>query len=92
MAGYWPFFFAFFMDREEVEVDKNAKKDEANIQISILNKHCQQRIYHGQNENIFLTGPTRDIPREQEWLGLPVRTQDSLYLARSRIRPYNKIP
>ena len=35
MAGYWPSsFFAFFMDRDEVEVHKNAKKNEANIQPS----------------------------------------------------------
>ena len=32
MAGYWPSsFFAFFVDRDEVEVHKNAKKDEAAI-------------------------------------------------------------
>ena len=68
--------FCVFYGPEEVEVDKNAKKDEANIQISWLNKLCQQRIYHGQNENIFLTGPTRDIPREQEWLGLLVNNTE----------------
>ena len=28
MAGYWPSsFFAFFMDRDEVEVHENAKKE-----------------------------------------------------------------
>ena len=36
MAGYWPssFFFCVFMDRDEVEVHKLAKKNEANIQPS----------------------------------------------------------
>ena len=34
MAGYWPSFFCVFMDRDEVEVHKNAKKNEANIQPS----------------------------------------------------------
>ena len=36
VAGYWPSsFFCVFMDRDEVEVHKNAKKkDEANIQPS----------------------------------------------------------
>ena len=28
MAGYWPsYLFAFFMDRDEVEVHKNAKRE-----------------------------------------------------------------
>ena len=26
MAGYWPFFFCAFVDRDDVEVHKNAKK------------------------------------------------------------------
>ena len=35
MAGYWPsFFFCVFMDRDEVEFHKHAKKKEANIQPS----------------------------------------------------------
>ena len=35
MAGYWPrSIFLRFMDRNEVEVHKNAKKNEANIQPS----------------------------------------------------------
>ena len=35
MAGYWPrSFICVFMDRDEVEVHKNAKKNEANIQPS----------------------------------------------------------
>ena len=44
MAGYWPssFFFCIFMDGDEVEVHKNAKKkkkkNEVNIQPSWLNK------------------------------------------------------
>ena len=33
MVEYWPF-FCVFSDREEVEVDEKAKKDEAIIQIS----------------------------------------------------------
>ena len=35
MAGYWPSsFFCVFMDRDEVQVHKNAKKNEDNIQPS----------------------------------------------------------
>ena len=35
MAGYWPTsFICMFMDRDEVEVTKLAKKNEANIQSS----------------------------------------------------------
>ena len=40
MAVYWPsfFFFCVFIDRDQVEVHKNAKKNEANIQPSSPNK------------------------------------------------------
>ena len=35
MAGYWPTsFICMFMDRDEVEVNKLVKKNEANIQSS----------------------------------------------------------
>ena len=34
-------FFCFFMDRDEVEVNKNAKELEENIQPSWPNKLCQ---------------------------------------------------
>ena len=35
MAGYCPsFFFCVFMDGDEVEVNKQAKKKDANVQIS----------------------------------------------------------
>ena len=34
MAGYWPSYFYVFMDQDEVEVHKLAKKNEANIQPS----------------------------------------------------------
>ena len=35
------FFFCVFMDRDEVEVNKNAKEREENIQPSWPNKLCQ---------------------------------------------------
>ena len=32
MTGYWPSFFCVFIDLDEVEVNKNAETNEANIQ------------------------------------------------------------
>ena len=38
MTGYWPssFFFCVFMDRDEVEVNENAKKKERGQYLAIL--------------------------------------------------------
>ena len=38
MAGYWPSVFCMFMDQGRDEVHKLAKKNDANIQPSWLNK------------------------------------------------------
>ena len=53
MAGYIlaKFFFAFFMDRDEVEVHKNANKNEANIYPAILTEQAWslKDLLYGQN-------------------------------------------
>ena len=49
MAAYWPSSFCVFKDRDEVKVNKNAKKNEANIQPSCM------------AENFFLRDRRREI-------------------------------
>ena len=56
------FFFCVFMDRDEVEVHKNAKKNEANIQPSWPNKD----LLYGQKvtPSISFNAPANVYPRD----------------------------
>ena len=55
--------FYVFIDWDKVEVNKNAKKNEANI----------QRSWPKNLGLCFFAGPTREIPREQDGSILPLR-------------------
>ena len=52
MAGYWPifvfFFFCVFMDRDEVEVHKNAKKKGQYPAILTGEAWSKKDLLHGQ--------------------------------------------
>ena len=67
MAGYWPScFFAFFKDRDEVEVNKNAKKERGQ----------HPAILYGQKitpKNFAFAGTKWKIPSGQDRPILPAR-------------------
>ena len=69
MVGYWPISFFVFMDRDEVEVHKNAKRTRTISshldQTSLVNKDGQK--------NFAFAGPTRGIPSGQDRPILPAR-------------------
>ena len=50
MAGYWSSsFLAFFMDRDEVEVDKNAKEEQGQYPAILSGKAWSMKdLLHGQ--------------------------------------------
>ena len=69
MAGFGQVLYWDFIDREEAEVYENAKKkNEANTAQawSTIND-----LLHGQKENLFFAGPTREIPSRQNRPILP---------------------
>lgn len=49
------------MDRHEVEVNKDAKRREANIHPPKQKKLRQFDLLYGQKGDFFLAGPTREI-------------------------------
>ena len=87
MSGYWrSSFFEFYPDRSEVEVKKkNAKKNEANVQLSRSNKLGQYGIVIWPKKNFFLRGEHKINTRN------PIRTQVLLHLARLQIQSRDNI-
>ena len=86
MVGYWPSSFAYLLTKPKNERGQNP---------AILNEQAwliTDLLY--SKEGNFFTGPTRKIPRGQDGpislLENPIRTQDSLHLARLWIQPYYK--
>ena len=80
--------FCVFIDRDEAEVKKNAKKNKAIIHLdltSLINKG----FINGQKENVYLGeehGKSQAGKIGPSCLfGLPIRMQDSLHLACSWI-------
>ena len=69
------FFFRVFMDRDEVEVNKHAKKNKAMQYPAILTEQAWsiKDLLYGQKENFFPAGPTREIPDGQDEPILPAR-------------------
>ena len=82
------------MERHKDELFKNVRNNEVNTKLSGPNRLSlisQYGIYHIAKKKVSLAKPTRETPIGPSCrLGKPIRSQDSLYYARSRISPYNK--
>ena len=89
---YWPSVRSRLLDIGQV---LTKPKNERGQNPAILTEQAWSITYllYGWEENVF-TGPTRKIPRGQDgpiWLlENPIRTKDSLHLARLWIQPYYK--
>ena len=86
------------MDRDEVEVNKNAKRERDHYPAILTEQAWSIKdLLYGLKitpKNFAFAGTKREIPSGQDRPILPARvanqTQDSLHLARSRNQPYNK--
>ena len=80
MAGYWPSsFFCVFMNRDEVEVHKLAKKNEANIQ-----SHLDRTNLVNKGFIIWLLGKfclrdTAGSPERARWLRSGSQSQRAIW-------------
>ena len=74
MAGYWPTVFGIFIDRDEIEVDKSAEKNEANIQPSCPHvcglKHNYMRFYYVVKKRSFTRGKNAENAKQAWWAHL----------------------
>ena len=76
-------FFCAFIDQDYVEVNKNAKKNETNIQPSWKNRFGQQKTYYMAKKRIFSCGINAGNPERPI---LPARVANqNFHLARSWI-------
>ena len=84
------FFFCVFMDRDEVEVHKLAKKERSQYPAILTEQtwSIKDSLY-GFRWNVFLRN-TAGSPQRARWLHL-ARSDSRLHLSRSRSLPYNKI-
>ena len=77
MAGYWPssFFFCVFMDRDEVEVKKNANKERDQYPAILTEQAWSMKdLLYGQKitpKNFAFAETKRKIPSGQERPILP---------------------
>ena len=74
MAGYWPSsFFCVFMDRDEVEVHKHAKKERGQYQAILTDQAWSIKdLLYGFWEN-FSCRTRRVVPSGQDGSILPAR-------------------
>ena len=74
MAGYWPSsFFPFFMDRDRVEVHKQAKKERGQYQAILTEQAWSIKdLLYGFWGN-FSCGTRRVVPNGQDSSILPAR-------------------
>ena len=65
------------MDRDKVEVNKNAKEDQGQYPAIIWSI---KGLLNGQKRELFLARPTREMMDLSTPLGKPIRTHNSLLL------------
>ena len=73
MTGYWPIFFFVFMDRDEVEVHKLAKKERGQYPAILTEQTWSIKVLlYGFWRN-FACGIQRVVPSGQDGSILPAR-------------------
>ena len=93
LAEYWPTLFS----SRSIKTQKRTGPVSSHLNhTSLVSKGFITGIW--QKRGPFLAGPTRDIPSGQDWSTLPAwlanqntRFAISLYLACTRIQPFNKL-
>ena len=85
MAGYWPNFFCVFMDRDEVQVHKLAKKRTTPISNHLNRTNLVNKGFITWLSGKFFMRDTAGSPeRARLLLGAPITARDLVHLARSR--------
>ena len=91
VAEYWPSVFS----SRSIKTQKRPGPVSSHLNRTSL---VSKGFIIWQKRGPFLAGPTRDIPSGQDWSTLPARLANqktrfaiSLYLACTRIQPFNKL-
>ena len=87
MAGYWSsYFFCVFMDRDEVEIHKLAKKERGQYPATLTEKNLINKAFIIWLSGKFFLRDTASSPERARWspLGSPITSRDLVHLARSR--------